>query len=434
LLILDNNDKITQLKTKRIVVKVTVEKLDDVNYIISGTVENSVIEEKVAKLKEEAEKSAKDEDSTDEKIEQNAAGQVFQDFINAGIKEGNLDVENILGQPGLKKYEQLEDSIYFEVEVAVSPEINVDDIDFDEIAPSYTKPTASPEAVEAKLAEFAKNQAPFTKLETPKPIENGDVAVIDFTGYIDEKAFEGGSAEKFNIKVGSNKFIPGFEEQLVGMEYGEERDVIVTFPENYSADDLAGKEAKFVVKLHEIQEQKPVTIDDAFAQKVLNNNTATVETLKKQFGEQVLSQIYMRDLKPKIVEALLAKFDFTLPNNIVETEIDAKVREKTRGFTKEQHQSYVDDKEKFRELRESVREEARQSIKLALIVEALAKREGIDVHEQEVIAALGYQATMTGQDPQALLKYYQDNNLMTAAKMGLTEDKLFGHILGFHKA
>ncbi len=438
MLILDNNAKITQLKTERIVVKVTVEKLDDINYIISGTVENSLIEEKVAKLKEEAAKAAKDEESTDENIEQNAAGQVFQDFINAGIKEGNLDVENILGQPGLKKYEQLEDSIYFEVEIATSPEINVDDIDFDEIAPSYTKPTASPEAVEAKLAEFAKNQAPFTKLETPKPIEIGDVAVIDFTGYIDDKPFEGGSAEKFNIKVGSNKFIPGFEEQLVGMEYGEERDVIVTFPENYSADDLAGKEAKFVVKLHEIQEQKPVTIDDAFAQKILNNNSATVETLKKQFSEQVtaeeLSQIYMRDLKPKIVEALLEKFDFTLPNNIVETEIDAKVREKTRGFTKEQHQSYVDDKEKFRELRESVREEARQSIKLALIVEALAKREGIDVHEQEVIAALGYQATMTGQDPQALLKYYQDNNLMTAAKMGLTEDKLFGHILGFHKA
>ncbi|GIT99741.1 trigger factor [Sulfurovum sp. TSL6] len=417
--------------------KVTVEKVDDINYIISGTVENSVIEDKVAKLKEEAAKKPNDEKSTDENIEQDAAGQVFQDFISAGIKEGNLNVENLLGQPGLKKYEQQDDSIYFEVEVAVSPEIDVD-IDYKDIAPTYTKPTASPEAVEAKLAEFAQKQAPFTKLDEPKPIENGDVAVIDFTGYINGKPFEGGSAEKFNIQVGSNKFIPGFEEQLVGMEYGEERDVIVTFPKDYSADDLAGKEAKFVVKLHEIQEQKPETIDDAFAKKVLNNETATVETLKKQFAEQTtaeeLSQIYMRELKPKIVEALLEKFDFTLPNNIVEQEIDAKVREKTRGFSEEQHKAYMEDKGKFKELRESVRDEARKSIKLALIVEALAKKEGIDVHEQEVIAALGYQATMTGQDPQALLKYYQDNNLMTSAKMGLTEDKLFGHILGFHKA
>ena len=417
--------------------KVTVKKVDDINFIMSGTVENSVIEEKVVKLKEEAAKVEKNDESSDENIEQNAAGQVFQDFINAGIKEANLDVEKILGQPGLKKYEQQDDSIYFEVEVAVSPEINVD-INYKEIAPAYTRPTANPEAVEAKIKEFAQKQAPFTKLEKAKPIENGDVAVIDFTGYIDDKLFEGGSAEKFNIKVGSKQFIPGFEEQLIGMEYGEERDVIVSFPKDYSADDLAGKEAKFVVKLHEIQEQKAETIDDAFAQKVLQKPDATLDTLKKQFAEQVtaeeLSQIYMSELKPKIVKALLEKFDFTLPNNVVEQEIDAKVREKTRGFSEEQHKSYMEDKGKFKELRESVRDDARKSIKLALIVEALAKKEGIDVHEQEVIAALGYQATMTGQDPQALLKYYQDNNLMTSAKMGLTEDKLFGHILGFHKA
>ena len=417
--------------------KVTIEKIDDINYIISGTVENSAIEEKVTKLKKEAEKEAKGDDATDENIEQNAAGEVFQDFINAGIKEGNLDVQSILGQPGLKKYEQQDNRIYFEVEIAVSPEINVD-IDYKEIAPAYTKPTANPEAVEAKLLEFAQKQAPFTKLETAKPIENGDVAVIDFTGFIDGKVFEGGSAEKFNIKVGSQQFIPGFEEQLVGMEYGEQRDVIVSFPKDYSAEDLAGKEAKFVVKLHEIQEQKAETIDDAFAQKVLQKPDATLDTLKKQFAEQVtaeeISQIYMSELKPKIVTALLEKFDFTLPNNIVEQEIDAKVREKTRGFSEEQHKAYMEDKGKFKELRESVRDEARKSIKLALIVEALAKKEGIDVHEQEVIAALGYQATMTGQDPQALVQYYQDNNLMTSAKMGLTEDKLFGHILGFHKA
>ena len=414
--------------------KVTVEKIDDINFIMSGTVENSMIEEKVAELKKEA---TKGDDTTDENIEQNAAGAVFQEFINAGIKEGNLDVDNILGQPGLKKYEQQDNCIYFEVEVAVSPEIDVN-IDYKEISPTYTKPTADAEAVEAKLIEFAQKQAPFTKLETAKPIENGDVAVIDFTGFIDGKVFEGGSADKFNIKVGSKQFIPGFEEQLVGMEYGEQRDVIVSFPKDYSAEDLAGKEAKFVVKLHEIQEQKAETIDDAFAQKVLQKPDATLDTLKKQFSEQVtaeeISKIYMSELKPKIVKALLEKFDFTLPNNIVEQEIDAKIREKTRGFSEEQHKAYMEDKGKFKELRESVRDEARKSIKLALIVEALAKKEGIDVHEQEVIAALGYQATMTGQDPQALVKYYQDNNLMTSAKMGLTEDKLFGHILGFHKA
>ncbi len=145
--------------------KVTVEKIDDINFIMSGTVDNSVIEEKVSKLKEEAAKAATSDDSTDENIEQDAAGQVFQDFITAGIKEGNLDVKNILGQPGLKKYEQQDDCIYFEVEVAISPEINVD-IDYKELAPDYTKPTANAEAVDAKLLEYAQKQAPFTKLES----------------------------------------------------------------------------------------------------------------------------------------------------------------------------------------------------------------------------------------------------------------------------
>jgi len=262
--------------------------------------------------------------------------------------------------------------------------------------------------------------------------------VIDFEGFVDGVAFDGGKAEKFSLKIGSGQFIPGFEEQIIGMKYDEEKTVTVTFPKDYHSADLAGKEAEFKVKLHEIQEQKAETIDDAFAQKVLQKPDATLDTLKKQFSEQVtaeeLSQIYMSELKPKIVKALLERFDFTLPNNIVEQEIDAKVREKTRGFSEEQHKSYMEDKGKFNELRESVRDEARKSIKMALIVEALAKKEGIDVHEQEVIAALGYQATMTGQDPQALVQYYQDNNLMTSAKMGLTEDKLFGVILGFHKA
>ena len=291
--------------------------------------------------------------------------------------------------------------------------------------------------VETKLTEFAQQQAPFVKIEKPRALINGDVAVIDFTGFIDDKPFEGGSAEKFNLKIGSGSFIPGFEEQLIGMEYGEERSITVTFPKEYQAPDLAGKETRFDVKLHEIQEQKAETPDDAFAQKILSDPKATLDTLKEKLAEQItsdeISKIYMAELKPKIIKGLLAKFDFTLPNNIVEQEIDAKISEKSRSFTEEQHKNYKEDKGQFMELRESLREEARATIKTALIVEALAKKEGIEVHEQEVHAALGYQAMMTGQNAQDLVKYYEENNLMTSAKMGLTEDKLFGTMLGFNK-
>ncbi|MDF1876675.1 trigger factor [Sulfurimonas sp. SAG-AH-194-L11] len=417
--------------------KVTVEKTDDINFILSGTVENSLIKEKVEKLKAKIAKEKKtDETPSDDTIEQDAAGEVFKDFIAAGIKEANIPVDSILGQPGLKKYEQREDTVYFEVELSTSPEINAD-IDYKDIVPEFTKPVASPEDIEKKLIEFATKQAPFKTIPTPKAVENGDVTVIDFEGFIDGKPFEGGSAEKFNLKIGSDSFIPGFEEQLIGMEYGETKDVILIFPDDYQADDLAGKESKFVVTLHEIQEQIPETPDDAFAKKILSDEKATIETLKEKLADQItseeLSQIYMSELKPKIIKALLAKFDFTLPNNIVEQEIDAKVREKTRAYSQEQHKEFMEDKGKFMELRESVREEARDSIKTALIVEALAKREGVIVQDQEVHAAIGYQAMMGGQDAQELLKYYEENNLMNSAKLGLTEDKLFGIMLGFNK-
>jgi len=418
-------------------VKVTVEKIDDINYILSGTVENSLIKEKVEKRKLEISKEKKTEETpTDKTIEQDAAGEVFKDFIAAGIAEANIPVESILGQPGLKKYEQRKDEVFFEVELSTSPKVHTD-INYKEITPLFTKPVAAPEEIEKKLAEFVLKQAPFTPIPTPRAVENDDVTVIDFEGFIDGKAFEGGNAEKFNLKIGSNSFIPGFEEQLIGMEYGQTKDVILSFPDDYQAEDLAGKEAKFVVTLHEIQEQHPQTPDDAFAKKILSDDNATLTTLKEKFADQItseeLSHVYMNEVKPKMIDALLSKYDFTLPNNIIEQEIDAKVREKIRGYTQEQHKEFMEDKDKFMELRESVRQAARDSIKIALIVEALAAKEGVEVTENEVHAALGYQAMMSGQDASELLKYYQENNLMTSAKMGLIEDKLFGIMLGFHK-
>ena len=416
--------------------KVTVEKVDDINYIISGTVDNSVIEAKVTELKEKAAQDTENNDSTDERFQHEAAGLVFNEFVNEGIKEANIPVETLLGQPGLKKYEKREHGVFFEVDLATSPQVDLD-VDLSEIVPEYTKPKADPQAVEEKLVEFCVKQAPFTKIEKAKPLEYGDIAVIDFEGFIDGVAFEGGSAKDFKLTIGSKSFIDGFEEQLVGMEYDEEKTITVNFPDDYSSEELAGKESQFKVKLHEIQEQKAMTADDTFAQGVLKDKNATVDTLRGKFSDQITSEeltnMYNTELKPKLIKGLLSKFQFTLPNNIVEQEIDAKVREKIQALSPAEQKTQVEDKEKFLSLRDSVREESQNGIKIALIVEALAKRMEIEVDEQEVIAALTHQAMMTGQDAQALVKYYQDNNLMISAKLGLTEDKLFGHILGFDK-
>jgi len=420
-------------------VKVTVEKLDDINIIISGIIENKMTEEKFTTLKEESAKEKSEEKSeeiSDETLQQNAESAVLQEFIEAGLKEAKIDIEDILGQPGFKKYEKRENGLYLEIAVSTSPEIDTN-IDYNDIVPTFTQPEVAAADVEAKLHEMCVQQAPFSAIDTPRAVQHGDVTIIDFEGFVDGVVFEGGSAEKFNLKIGSNSFIPGFEEQLIGMEYAEEKTVTVTFPEDYQSEDLAGKESVFKVKFHEIHEQKALVPDDVFAKRILNDEKATLDTLKSKFADQIrsqaLSQFYNDELKPLLIKGLLTKYDFTLPGNIVEQEIDAKVTEQIQQMNEKQREAFNKDKDQFYLLRESLRVDAEDAIKTALIVEALAKKEGLEVHEQEILSALYYQAMMSGQDAQELVTYYKENNLMTAAKMGLTEDKLFGKMLGLDK-
>jgi trigger factor len=222
------------------------------------------------------------------------------------------------------------------------------------------------------------------------------------------------------------------------MKYDEEKTITVTFPENYQSKDLAGKEAEFKVKLHEIQEQLPAELNDELAQKLLRNEeNATLETLKERVKTQIesteISKLYNEDLKPKLVEALVEKFDFALPNNIVEQEIDAKVNAKAREMSEEELNSYKNNPEKVEALREELRADAVASVKATFIVDALAKKEEVTVDDQEVSQALYYEAMMSGQNPQEVIKYYQENNLLPAIKMGMIEDKLFGKMLGLDK-
>ncbi|RXK08756.1 trigger factor, partial [Halarcobacter bivalviorum] len=154
-------------------------------------------------------------------------------------------------------------------------------------------------------------------------VKDGDFAVIDFEGFVDGVAFEGGKAEKYPLQVGTGSFIPGFEDQVIGMKYEEEKDVVVTFPKEYQAKDLAGKEAVFKVKLHEIQERKAGEITDEFAKQMLpNEKDATVDTLRDRIKEQMVAgekaTYYREDLKPKFIENLVKNINFALPKTVVE--------------------------------------------------------------------------------------------------------------------
>jgi len=426
-------------------VKVTVKKVDDANIIVSGTLDAAAIDANVEKLAKQAAKEVKVDgfragkvpvsvvkQMHGDKLAQDAEGEALRELIDAGLEKAKINPADMIGQPGFKKYEKTDKGIEVEVEISTRP--NIDLKGYMDAVPAFKKPKATKKEVETKLSEMAAEQAPFEKIARKRAVKDGDMTLIDFEGFIDGVAFEGGKAENFNLKIGSGQFIPGFEEQIIGMKYDDQKDVVVTFPENYGSADLAGKEATFKVTLHEIQEQKAVEIDDALAQKLLNDEKATLKELTEKVEAQVetaaLSKVYNEEIKPKLVEALVAKFDFALPNNIVEQEIDAKINAKAQEMDEKELATYKDNEKKIKELRDSVREDAVASVKATFIVDALAKEENITVEDQEVSQAIYYEAMMSGQDPQQVIKYYQDNNLLPAVKMGMIEDKLFGKMLG----
>ena len=428
--------------------KVTVKKLDEANVLVSGTIEKGVVEANIERLAVQAGKEMKVDGFRKgkvpahvvkklhgDKLIQDAEADALKDLIDTGIKEAELKSTDVLGQPSFKKYDRNDNGIEVEVEISTRPEFKAEG--YMDVVPAFDKPEASDEEVDAKLAEIAAQQAPFEKIKRKRMVKDGDTTLIDFEGFVDGVAFDGGKAEKFNLKIGSNQFIPGFEEQIIGMKYEEEKTVTVTFPAEYQSADLAGKEAEFKVTLHEIQEQVTPELDDELAKKLLQGEeNATLDMLKEKLSEQIVSEktakLFNEELKPKLIEALVAKFDFALPNNIVDQEVDAKINEKARTMSEEELNDFKENPEKVDALRDEVRDDAASSVKATFIVDALAKAEEVKVEDQEVSQAIYYEAMMSGQDPQQVIKYYQDNNLLPAVKMGMIEDKLFGKMLGLN--
>ncbi len=428
--------------------KVAVKKIDDANILVEGTIENSVIESNVDRLAKEAGKQMKVDGFRQgkvpphvvkklhgDKLRQDAESDALKSLMDLGIAEAGINTADIIGEPVFKKYDKKDDAIDVELQISLRPDVKLEG--YEKVVPAFEKPKADDKEVEEKLSEIAKQQAPFEKIKRKRMVKDGDTVIIDFEGSVDGVAFDGGKAEKFSLKIGSGQFIPGFEEQIIGMKYDEEKTVEVTFPKEYQSADLAGKDAEFKVLLHEIQEQVEAEVNDEFAQKLLQDDKATVETLKEKLAEQIVqekvSKVYNEELKPKLIEALVAHFDFALPSNIVEQEIDAKINAKAREMKEEELNEFKDNAEKIEALREEVREDAENSVKATFIVDALAKKEAVEVGDQEVSQAIYYESMMSGQDPEQVIKYYQENNLLPAVKMGMIEDKLFGKLLGLDK-
>ena len=423
---------------------VNVEKLDNANYKVSASLENSDIAKKLDRLAKEASKSVKVDGFRKgkvpvavvkkmygEKLEQDAEGEAIREAVEVAYKEANIDPKDIIGNPSFEKFEENGDKKDMEIVVSLKPKFELGD--YSGVAPEFTKPEASEDEIKEEIDNIASRFTKTKSIEEDRELAEGDVAVFDFTGKLDGEPFEGGSAEAFELKIGSKQFIDGFEEQLVGMKKGEEKTIKVTFPEDYQAANLAGKETEFDIKLHDIKAEVAPEIDDALAKKALAKEDATLDELtehaKKIIIDNKVRKIYEDELKPKILENLIAKYDFDLPRNIVEQEIDNLTNQKAQTLSPEELEEIKNSKEKLDELRETVREDAEKSVKATFIVDELAKAEDIEVSDGEINQILYYEALMSGQDPQKLMEHYVANNLIPVVRMGMMEDKLFAKLL-----
>jgi len=366
-----------------------------------------------------------------EKLTEDAEGEALRELIAQTYADADITAADVLGEPIFKKYEKTDHGLDVEIQLCLRPK--VDAKGYKEVVPPYDEPVVTPEEIEKRIDVLSAQAAPLKVLEAARPLVQGDVAVFDFEGFIDGVAFEGGKAERYELEIGSGQFIPGFEEGMVGLNVGEEKRISVTFPADYQTESLKGKAAEFSVKLHAIKVRGAVTLDDALAQKITQDDTMTVARFEKGVTEQLkmeqFSKLYNEELKPAITEALVAHFTFDLPENIVEQEIDNLVNQKAQSMTREEIKAIQGDRAKLDALRDTVRADATRSVKATFIVDALAKAEKLSVSDDEVSQTLYYEATAAGQDPQELLNYYKKNNLLPAVKMNMLEDKLYSRLL-----
>lgn len=299
------------------------------------------------------------------------------------VEENNLDV---VSKPELdvKQIGKGKDFIYT-VTLYVKPEAKVKKYKGLEVKKIDTKVTKKD--VDARLESDRQKNARVTSVEDRK-LQKDDISTIDFEGFVDGVAFEGGKADNFELTIGSGQFIPGFEDQLIGMEIGEEREINVTFPEEYHAENLAGKPAMFKVKLISIKEKILPELDDEFAKDV--SEFETLDEYKKDLEKKIKEEKEASAKNAKemaVIDELVKNTEVTIPESMIEDEVENmaeqfKANLSYQGLTLEQYCGFMNtDVNGFKT---NLKPEAEKNVKMKLALEAVAKVEDIKVEDKEI--------------------------------------------------
>ncbi len=420
-------------------------KINSANAEIKATIPKEVIDANIQSIAKKLTKTAKIDGfrkgkvptsavikQYGERLVQDAEAEALREILSKGLEDLNIANDSLIGEPNIFQFEKSEGKIEVTVKVAMRPEINMGD--YASLVKEFTKPVVTEEDIDARIKDLAQAQAPYVDVAEDRALVGGDTALIDFEGSVDGVLFDGGTAKDFSLRLGSGQFIPGFEEQVIGMKKGEEKIVKVTFPANYGGEKLAGKDAEFKVTVNGIQTKGEVAIDEELAKKMLlGQEDASLENLKEQVKIQIeneeLSKLYNDELKPALLESFVEAFNFDLPEFVVEQEIDMALNKKAQSMSEEEIEEVRNSEEKLNELRETFREDAQRSVRATFIIDALAQAEKIKVDEQEVMQTIYFEAMQMGQDPQKAYEQYKNSGYIPAIQMSMVEDKVLSKLL-----
>ena len=281
--------------------------------------------------------------------------------------------------------------------------------------------TVTDKDIDHEIGHMAERNARMVSVED-RPVENGDITVIDFEGFVDGVPFEGGKAEGHELTIGSNTFIPGFEDQIIGMQIDEEKDIKVKFPEEYFSKELAGKDAVFKVKLHEIKKKELPEIDDEFAKDV--SEFDTIVDLKNSIKEKLETENTNKakyETEEEAIKKVCENAKIDIPNGMIETEIDNMVKDvegrlSYQGLTLEQYLQMIGKTES--EMRKEFKDQAKKSVTSKLVLEAIVNAEKIEVPAEELDEKIKEMAKQYNRPEDELLmneqlKTYLENSLKT---------------------
>ena len=321
----------------------------------------------------------------EEALYEDALNAVLPEAYEAAVKEAGIDP---VSQPKIDvdSMEKGQDWV-IKAEVTVKPEVKLGD--YKDLTVEKQDREVTEEDVDARIKREQEAQAELV-IKEDEAAENGDTVVIDFEGFLGEETFEGGKGENYSLELGSNSFIPGFEEQLVGTKAGDSKDVTVTFPEDYQAEDLAGKEAVFKVTVHEVKAKELPELDDEFAKDV-DDSVESLAELKEKYRAELTEtkEKAAEDAKDEaaIRQAVENAEIVELPHSMVHDEVHRSMDEflnnmQRQGISPEMYYQLTGSTEA--DLHTQFEGEAETRVKTNLVIEAIAKAEGLEATEEDI--------------------------------------------------